>query len=267
GLLIAPVFLWGIHLDGGLNSPLSLALIPPAALAAAAFTPRDAAWHLVPLGGGFLFLWIAGPPAPGWVVAMRAGVLLSTVAPIMLVRRATLQYAMAQEVRADNLEVVSSVDGLTQCLNHRAFHDVLKAEVESNGTGQAFALLLIDVDRFKDVNDVHGHLAGDQVLLGLAQILRLHARPGDVIGRIGGEEFAVLLRRAGLAEAEKVAERLRIAVATGTPAGIEVTISSGVSVYWPGATVSQLRRHTDALLYRAKSRGRNTVVAEPPPVR
>jgi len=264
GLLLAPALIIGMWLDGGVNSPLTLILIPPTALAAAAFPPRDAAWHLVPILIGYSVLVVFGPGAPGWLIAMGYGLFASVVLPVAIVRSASLQYVVDQEHRADTLEMASSVDGLTQCLNHRAFHEVLKREVEGPGE-RHFSLLLIDIDRFKDINDTHGHLAGDKVLAEVGRILRAHARGSDAVGRIGGEEFALLLRRARLAEATEIARRIGAIIADSRPGGVEVTISSGVSETWPGASVAQLRRHTDGLLYEAKASGRNAVVAAAAP--
>lgn len=266
GMMVAPALLYGIHLDGGLNSPLTLVLIPPTALAAAAFPPRDARWHLGPIALGYLILLVAGPTPKFWVLAMGVGLFLSITVPVMLVRHAALKYATAQERRADTLEVVSSVDGLTGCLNHRAFHDVLQQETEAAGHGgPGFALMMIDIDHFKDINDTHGHVTGDRVLADIGQLLQLSTRSADAVGRIGGEEFAVLLRRTDLSHAVEIAERLREEVSAAKPAGIRVTISAGVSEHWADATVPQLRRHADRLLYTAKASGRDTVIAGPPP--
>lgn len=266
GMMVAPALLYGIHLDGGLNSPLTLVLIPPTALAAAAFPPRDAGWHLGPIVLGYLILLVAGPVPKFWVIAMGGALFLSITVPVMLVRHAALQYASAQERRADTLAVESTVDGLTQCLNHRTFHDVLQQETDAAAEGgPGFALMMIDVDHFKDINDTYGHVTGDRVLADIGQLLRRSVRPIDAVGRIGGEEFAVLLRRTDLAHATQLAEQLRTEVAAARPADIVVTISAGVSEYWAEATVPQLRRHADRLLYNAKAGGRDSVVAGPPP--
>jgi diguanylate cyclase (GGDEF)-like protein len=268
GMLITPAMVYGIHLDGGLNSPLTLVFVPPAALAAAAFPPRDAVWHLGPIVAAYVTLLVLGPVPAWWVLAMGIGLFLAITVPVMIVRNAMLRYALAQERRAETLEIVSSVDGLTECLNHRAFHDALQVELDAAERGGAsFSLVLIDIDRFKDVNDQHGHVTGDRVLIDVGSLLRSAARTTDAVGRIGGEEFALLLRRTSLPQAIEVAERLRADIARAKPAGIHVTISSGVAEYWPKASVPQLRRHADRLLYHAKADGRDTVVAGVPPPR
>ncbi len=266
GMLITPALVYGIYLDGGLTSPLTLVFVPPTALAAAAFPPRDAVWHLGPIAAAYITLLIVAPTPPWWVLAMGVGLFLAIAVPVMIVRSAMLKYALAQERRVETLEIVSSVDGLTECLNHRAFHDALQMELDAAHRGSAtFSLVLIDIDRFKDVNDTHGHVTGDRVLTDIGGLLRAAARATDAVGRIGGEEFALLLRRTALPQAIEVAERLRADIARAKPAGIHVTISSGVAEYWPRATVPQLRRHADRLLYHAKADGRDTVVAGAPP--
>ncbi len=262
GLAFAPPMLTAIAIDGGAASPLVLALLPPAALAAAAFPPRDAAWHIGPIVAGYGFLLVLGPVPPGWMLAMAIGVFLSVVVPIMVVRQATLQYAIEQERRADSFQRLSAVDALTGCLNHGAFHDALQDEIErATAGGATFSLVLLDVDHFKDVNDTLGHLVGDAVLAEIGRLLRSTARANDSVGRIGGEEFAMLLRATDLHGAAALAERVRVAVAAQP--GVRVTVSSGVGEWWPGASAGQLRRRVDAVLYDAKRAGRDRVVCVP----
>jgi diguanylate cyclase (GGDEF)-like protein len=155
-------------------------------------------------------------------------------------------------------------DSLTGFFNRRHFRTLLDEEVEKAGNSQPLSLLMLDLDHFKDVNDRYGHLIGDQVLGGVAQVIRENAPPGAPIGRLGGEEFALALRGAPLHEAVALAEVVRAAVA-GRPIEtreqrLEVTISIGVAQ--TGATAassSELLRSADAQLYRAKQDGRNRV--------
>jgi len=263
GMVLAPILIAGIIVDGGVGSPITCALLPPALLTAAAFPPRDALWHLVPISIGYLVAWTFGDPVPLWVVGMALGLFLSTVVPVMVVRGATLRYTVDQEQRAASLEKISAIDGLTGCRNHRSFHDLLGVEVErAESSGTPFSLLLLDVDHFKQVNDTHGHAAGDKVLATIGRILREHARRNDVVGRLGGEEFAVLLRGADVEAATAVAERIRCAVAAVKVGEAEVTISCGVGQWRRGTSAAQLRREVDELLYEAKAAGRDLVVSQ-----
>jgi diguanylate cyclase (GGDEF)-like protein len=131
-------------------------------------------------------------------------------------------------------------------------------------TGGSLSLALLDVDHFKQVNDHHGHAAGDAVLRIVARVLSTQARHGDVLARVGGEEFALLLPRTTGAQARVVCERLRKAVAAQSivlPPGTtcSVTLSAGVAELGGRATPDSLLAVTDAALYEAKHSGRNMV--------
>src|SRR5690606_28392615 len=130
------------------------------------------------------------------------------------------------------LQAAARTDAKTGLLNAAAWQREADTEiVRARRRGDSLALLLVDIDHFKRVNDVHGHLAGDQVLAAVAEVLRTQLRDYDVVGRFGGEEFVVLLPGADLHEARRVAERLRsrigrMAVAVDE-ALISVTVSAG----------------------------------------
>ena len=131
-------------------------------------------------------------------------------------------------------------------------------------TGSPLALLLVDVDHFKRVNDSHGHLIGDEVLRALATELRQQVRESDVVGRFGGEEFTVLLPRTDGAGAYGIAERLRANAASlsvaAADARINVTVSIGVAVLGQhGNDLFELLAAADVALYRAKDAGRDQV--------
>jgi len=156
-------------------------------------------------------------------------------------------------------------DSLTGFYNRRRFRALLEEEL---GTGKAtLSLLLMDLDHFKQINDRHGHLVGDQVLSGVAQAIREHT-PGDAaIGRLGGEEFALALRDKSLHEATALAETLRTAVSARPietrAQRLVVTLSIGVAQSGAdGETPSELLRRADERMYRAKQGGRNRVCAE-----
>jgi diguanylate cyclase (GGDEF)-like protein len=129
------------------------------------------------------------------------------------------------------------------------------------------SLLMLDLDHFKAINDLHGHLVGDQVLTAVADILRARAPGGAFIGRLGGEEFAVVLRDTGLQAAVGVAEFLRAAIGahplTLREKQLRVTISAGVAeCSGRGGVSSDLLRAADQQLYRAKQAGRDRVSPE-----
>lgn len=150
-------------------------------------------------------------------------------------------------------------DPLTGLLNRRALDEALE---KMEGDNRPFAMLLIDIDRFKAVNDRHGHAAGDEVLRAVARTLEETVEARDVCGRYGGEEFVVLLPGRNLPETYEMAERLRLAVAAHENAlRIPVTLSIGGAVSPLQSThVDDLFELADRALYRAKESGRNRVV-------
>ena len=165
-------------------------------------------------------------------------------------------------------------DSLTGFYNRRHFRTLLDEEVEKAKNSAALSLLMLDLDYFKDVNDRHGHLVGDQVLSAVAQVIRECAPSSAPIGRLGGEEFALALRGATLAAATALAETVCTAVAACPIAApvmetgesrLAVTISIGVAQTGADcATSSELLRSADAALYRAKEGGRNRVCCAGP---
>jgi diguanylate cyclase (GGDEF)-like protein len=162
------------------------------------------------------------------------------------------------------LETEVVTDHLTGLHNHRYFHERLGEEVRrASRQRSGVGLLIYDLDDFKRVNDIYGHLAGDQVLQALAAVTRATARAEDVLCRIGGEEFAVILPAAGLEESLGLAERLRSAVAAATfPAAGRLTVSVGVAVS-PAHSSSprDLIACADLALLDAKATGKNRVCA------
>ncbi|MEX2185368.1 MAG: GGDEF domain-containing protein [Pirellulales bacterium] len=158
-------------------------------------------------------------------------------------------------------------DGLTAAFNKRYLLDALQREItECERRVRPLALLMLDVDHFKAVNDTHGHLAGDEVLLGLCQRLRDSLRRDEILARYGGEEFAVLVPETTVDDARALAERLRAAVASApldTNQGpVAITVSIGVSGLLGGTSLTPLDfiAEADRNLYAAKTGGRNRVV-------
>jgi diguanylate cyclase len=153
-------------------------------------------------------------------------------------------------------------DALTGLANRRAFDDDLARRfAEFQRYGRPFALILADIDLFKRFNDTHGHQAGDEVLRGVARVLRRTARDTDLVARYGGEEFAVLLPETGAGEATLAARRIREAVEAARfryqTAELRVTISLGAAELLPGEDSGTLVRRADTALYASKEAGRN----------
>ncbi len=162
------------------------------------------------------------------------------------------------------LQELALTDTLTGLANRRRLDEALANEVRrARREGHPLALLLLDIDWFKQLNDTHGHPAGDAVLRALGQLLgRFAQRAGDLAARFGGEEFVVLMANADATQAAAMAERIRRAVESSVadPAGAPVTVSIGVATTGPSSTGELLVRQADAALYHAKREGRNRVV-------
>lgn len=178
-----------------------------------------------------------------------------------------LALAFHNALAYDELEKVAALDGLTGCYNRRFGLARLREEFARARRMEApLAVVLFDIDHFKAINDTHGHLAGDRVLMWVARQARVSLRQGDVLIRYGGEEFLAVLPFAGEDEAAAAAERVRQAVAAmPLPNGretIPVTLSAGVAGWPPTAAESEteLIDLADAALYFAKRSGRNRVV-------
>lgn len=158
-------------------------------------------------------------------------------------------------------------DGLTRAFNKRYFHDRLESELRfAKRHGAPLSLVLLDLDHFKEINDEHGHLAGDQVLADVARRIHNTIRTEDVFARYGGEEFAVICRGTSPANAHTFAERLRRGIedlkVTHESTVISVTISAGVAGLpdTRADTPEALIAAADGALYEAKAAGRNRIV-------
>jgi diguanylate cyclase (GGDEF)-like protein len=177
--------------------------------------------------------------------------------------------ALDNAERYQDLSAKAITDGLTGVYLRRYFDECLeKAWLAATAGGPLFAVLMADIDHFKLVNDTYGHQAGDEALRAVAAVIRDAVRDGDLVARYGGEEFAVILARADLATACRVAERVREAIEAATiTAGehtVRVTTSLGVATWQPGFTAAeQVVGAADEALLAAKRGGRNQVVAVP----
>ena len=174
--------------------------------------------------------------------------------------------AIANSEARAQLELRAVSDPLTGLANHREFHERLAREVARAERDVApLSLVLMDLDHFKQVNDIHGHQAGDIVLRETAERLRSVAREGEIIGRVGGEEFAWLLPSATAQDAHAAAERVREAVRDTPFEGIgRLTASCGAADLAAAGSPSELFRLADSALYAAKSHGRDLTVTYSP---
>lgn len=160
---------------------------------------------------------------------------------------------------------LASIDALTGLYNRRKFREQLEQTLlKTLETRAPLSLVFVDLDHFKRINDTHGHQSGDEVLRGVAEVVRARLREGDVAGRLGGEEFAVFLPETGLAAAADWAEGLRAAVAAARhridALELAVTVSLGVAAWRPERpTSADLMRAADEQLYAAKAAGRDRV--------
>jgi two-component system cell cycle response regulator len=158
------------------------------------------------------------------------------------------------------LEALLREDALTGLLNRRAILTQLAGMVSgARRHGHPLSIGILDLDAFKAINDEHGHHVGDDVLVTAVRAMRAHLRAEDQLGRLGGEEFLMLLPDTESAAARSVAEKLRTEVAVA-PAPVPVTVSVGVAT-WAQETPEELLRRADAALYRAKEGGRDRVMA------
>jgi diguanylate cyclase (GGDEF)-like protein/PAS domain S-box-containing protein len=165
-------------------------------------------------------------------------------------------------VLAAEAQKLAMTDALTGLANRRCTLDWLDRFLKvSARESSPLALVMFDIDHFKGINDCFGHATGDSVLVRVSELTRQQVRAGDLIGRIGGEEFVWLLPEAGSASARGMAERLRLAIQHGSSAGDlpKVTVSLGMAHYRRGDTAEGLLARADAALYEAKQGGRNQV--------
>ena len=216
------------------------------------------------------------PDAACHAPAAPAGLRLDTA--LALLRQAGQAEPLAEPGSAaylqaliDQLVDLSSRDALTGLANRRTFELALAREVDRVArSGESALLLMVDIDHFKQVNDRHGHAAGDLVIRAVAQALTDSVRPMDLVARIGGEEFAVLLPNCPAAFGPQVAARVRrsvartaVALAPDRPAvAVTVSVGGAFAPQWVRSTPGIWLQRADQQLYRAKAEGRDRVCLE-----
>ena len=161
-----------------------------------------------------------------------------------------------------DLEKLTITDTLTSIGNRRHFHDKLKEEISrANRYENSLSLIMLDIDYFKKVNDVHGHGVGDSVLMEYTKLISSIIRAGDIFCRIGGEEFMIILPNTNRDSAVVLAEKLRLSVQEHKKI-LSITMSFGIIQYIKGENIEYILRRVDEALYEAKDSGRNRVVVK-----
>ncbi|WP_414449445.1 GGDEF domain-containing protein [Burkholderia sp. 22PA0099] len=228
-------------------------------LAIATLAAFCAAMELV-RGFWFLHLHAASSPA---LLATPGSVILSTIGSAVLPMLSMAAMMLVHDELLADASEASNRDYLTGLLSRKRFELIARNQLKKRTSCRKVALLLIDFDYFKAINDVFGHAGGDAVLRDFAVLALENLRADATFGRVGGEEFGVLLPGLSEREAWQVGERLRIAVAAhtaDTPSGpCRYTISGGVAVAEDGDTLERLYVRADRALYDAKQQGRNAI--------
>src|SRR3954454_12468941 len=202
---------------------------------------------------GFSIIWgtviglAATRGATGLAAFAGVGMLFTVALTVLLYRQQT------------ELRNLAETDRLTGLINHRGFQQALRGELEDAAARHdSVALVALDLDDFKAVNELHGHPFGDGVLQGVGAQLRKSVRNGDIAARTGGEEFALILPGTGAEAAQEIAERMRTAVAHLSPAGSELSCSAGVAIYPIDAdSAGALVQLAEGALYWAKRSGKS----------
>ncbi|WP_430869178.1 GGDEF domain-containing protein [Demequina aurantiaca] len=254
GIGIVGTVIW-VALDGGGSSVYAVFFFVLVGHAAMAFPPRATmiAGLAVVFARLVLGLLDVREPIVETVLNVTVLALLAAVAALM----SRGQQALVGRARTLTNEArrLADIDGLTGCLNHRAFHSTLVDATALATPAEPLSVLVLDVDHFKAINDSYGHLEGDEVLARLGSLLRGGFRKGDVVGRIGGDEFAVLLPSADRETAAALERRLLDGLAGGLlPHGGKVTVGSATTS--GGTEAKVLLGLADAGLYDQRRRDR-----------
>lgn len=260
-LLAVVVISVAAHLDGGATSPLSFLLFAVLVHGTTAYRIQGTTLVIVGVSTAYGWLaYVAGLSVGHTAVAVLA---ISTTGIVAAHAADSHLRAYAREAGLRRmLKGQAQRDSLTGCLNHQTFHGGLERAVAAAGPSEPLALLVIDIDNFKQLNDEAGHLVGDDHLRILGQILQRVTREGDLVGRVGGDEFAVALPGSKVSEAEAVAERIRRDAKNSSRWDLKVSI--GVAVVEEPTEARTLFSAADAALYQAKRGGRDqTRVALP----
>ncbi|HRQ65648.1 MAG TPA: diguanylate cyclase [Xanthomonadaceae bacterium] len=265
-LMVDPANIVFLHANNIITMLLALLALGVGVARAAAGSPQGwfylFGWGSVSLVGMYRAgLFLAEMGTPDWLETGHPAI--NTFGALVLVL-ATARAARYAEREMHAARVVARTDPLTGLANRSQLDASLALMIETGAaTGQSLSLMFLDLDRFKAINDRHGHAFGDDCLAAFADILRGHVRASDLLARYGGEEVVLVLPGAAQAPAAEIAETLRAAVeregreVQGRP--VALTVSIGLATWQPGETDSELLARADAALYRAKREGRNRV--------
>jgi len=265
-LLVGEIVFCGLFFRGPRNYPLEYLCVPFLIWAALRFGRREAATATVLLSS--IAIWGTlhgfGPFAIG--TKNESLLLLQSFMGIVAVMTLALAALAAERRRAEEqIRSLAVTDPLTGLANYRKLVDVLDTEIRRFGrTARTFAVLLLDLDGLKRINDRHGHLTGSRALRRLADILRVHCRDIDTAARYGGDEFALVIPEAGPAEAQQVAQRIRERIAQDTEEP-PISASIGAAVYpLDGDTRDALLGAADRAMYEMKRRSQRDAQASTP---
>ncbi|MDA0226321.1 MAG: GGDEF domain-containing protein [Proteobacteria bacterium] len=224
--------------------------------------------------GVMLLLWHSHHPDVGikesameWLALAMILPWFAGMAAYVNALRARLSKSRRKLAKAlDRMESIAIRDELTGLYNRRFLMDLLEREAaRGQRTGSVFAVCLVDVDHFKSINDTYGHAAGDEVLRGVAATAEANKRAVDVVGRLGGEEFLVVLPETDLKGAMACAERIRHAIGECTfsvlPPERRLTVTAGIALSVRNESPSALLARADRALYAGKAAGRNRTLA------
>jgi diguanylate cyclase (GGDEF)-like protein len=241
-------------LDGGTHSPLAFLLVLPMLFAGLAYTPGVVA------GVAIFAVACAGGVASA-TNGPRDAMTLTFVLATGIAGALTIGGASNRSKLHGQLLQLATIDSLTSCLSRSAFQRRLLEEVErARRYDRSFALVMVDVDNLKLLNDTSGHGAGDEALQQVSTALMKAARASDVVGRLGGDEFAVLLPETRQADIPAVLDRLSSALHSDE-VDVPTTVSVGSTVWCgPSDSHTEMLLRADEALYAAKSAGRNRSV-------
>jgi diguanylate cyclase (GGDEF)-like protein len=220
------------------------------------------------LARGIYFMTLDGASNPVMFASPGNVLLLVAGAAVMPTLSMSAMMMVHDALLADARDAANR-DFLTGALSRKGFETIARTRLaEAGRQGLPVSLLIIDLDHFKSINDTFGHAGGDAVLREFVRVMHLQLRRGDALGRMGGEEFAVLLPATELDDAMRLAERLRSAVvaqpATTTAGPCPYSISGGLAAWRAGETLDRLSARADAALYDAKRAGRNRMCVHQP---